>query len=182
MFLSKQKGNNYERKIAKILSQAWGVKLIRTPCSGAMKYFSPGDITPEDQKEYENFPFLLECKNRVGWTLEKFLSSTCDPVTWWEEEEAKQIAAQGDKFYEKCMLLIFTKNHDKSYVMFTLSSLNSKCGSPRPMFIDTENGKHIMLLSKKNTYYVYLLDDFLKILDYKETVEAYKRHNGEKNA
>lgn len=124
MFKSKQKGNNFERKLAKMLSEAWGIPLIRTPCSGALKNFCPADITPEQQSEYENWPLLLEAKNRVGWHLEQLISSksTCPVLKWWEEEEEKQYKARGLEFYNRAMLLIFTKNHDDIYVMFRVNS------------------------------------------------------------
>jgi len=60
----KQKGNAFENKIAKILTEKLGREFIRSPSSGAMGTISnrqalKGDIIC---LEY-NFPYVIECKH-----------------------------------------------------------------------------------------------------------------------
>lgn len=115
----RDKGNGFERKVAKILTDAWGVKFVRTPNSGAFHRLAPSDIIPEDKKHWDSFKFHLECKCREGWNLSQLLtSSNCAITQWYDEEEKKQVESRGDKFYEKQLLLIFSKNRDNTYVMY----------------------------------------------------------------
>lgn len=62
---SKRKGGKMERDTAKSLS-VWMFEdehvLKREPTSGAIKYNYCGDIYPQKQINWSNFPFLIECK------------------------------------------------------------------------------------------------------------------------
>lgn len=167
-FNSRAKGNGYELKIAKILCAAWGFKLVRTPNSGAFKKLAPADIIPEDRQLWLDFPYHLECKNRVGWRLEQLLSNDhCQVIDWYKEEEAKQVAEVGDKFYEKQMLLIFTKNHDANYVMYRNSSNVSRAK------VSVVMPKHLVFFDENNIpYTIMLLSDFLNYFDYEVTKQA----------
>jgi hypothetical protein len=119
-FNSRAKGNGFELKISKILTEAWKTKFVRTPNSGAFKNLAPSDIIPENNADWLTMPYFIECKARQGWHLEQMISSksSCPVLDWYFEEEEKQVKSRGDKFYDKCMLLIFTKNHDDYYVMY----------------------------------------------------------------
>lgn len=63
---SKAKGNAYENKIAKLLGE-WIFndphKLNRSLTSGAQKNAYLGDIVPQKQLRWDEWPFLIECKN-----------------------------------------------------------------------------------------------------------------------
>lgn len=181
-FLSKQKGNSFERKVAKILSEAWKVKLIRTPCSGALKLFSPGDLTCENQAEYDDFPFELELKNRLGWHLEQLISSksSCPVLQWWVDEEEKQYKTRGDKAFDKTRLLIFTKNFDDIYVMYAINSVHNTPDVLFHDFFETSITFCTYLKSPKTGEDMYTgftilsLDQFLKTIDFEATVKSYK--------
>ena len=167
---SRNKGNTYERKIAKILSNAWGFPIVRTPNSGAFKKLAPADIIPEDRKVWNDFIFHLECKHRKNWALEQLLreKAKCPVLTWYLEEEQKQVKAVGKKFYEKCMLLIFTKNYDVDYVMFRLDNLFSF-----PLSLPLECMCCLVFQDVPYEYCIMTLKEFLKHLDYEECQKRY---------
>ena len=107
---SRRKGANFERKIAKALTEALGVEFRRTPLSGGWADSSQvaGDIVPIENFD---FPFSLECKNVEGWTLESlFNGDDAWLKTWWEQ--CVNETPEG-----KTPLLIFTKNYAPTFVM-----------------------------------------------------------------
>lgn len=191
---SRNKGNRFEREVAKILSDAWGFKFVRTPNSGAFKGLAPADIIPEDKAQWDSCCFHIECKARKGWSLEQLISSKkkCPVLEWWFDEEAKQVEARGAKFYDKAMLLIFTKNHDDTYVMFSLGdSANYNPDVPlnsviviRNTFVPipwykTVNGSFINFVYKHTNDRVYYfrimtLKDFLANVKYEDLKFQYE--------
>ena len=60
------KGNELERKVAKMLSDWAGVKFMRTPSSGAIHNFKDKRVVSDIVAPLSigNFPFSIECKNR----------------------------------------------------------------------------------------------------------------------
>lgn len=81
---SKRKGATYERKIAKIFRDVFGIELSRTPQSGGFAKKSTkadafrGDITCLD--DTVDFKLHLECKDQKTWKLKDWLnqaSSDC---------------------------------------------------------------------------------------------------------
>lgn len=109
---SKQKGSEYERKIAKILSKWWGEEFNRTPMSGGLHWKQDnrvaGDIvTPPDSV----YPWTTECKKRQEWDLEQVLKGTGDVEKWWS-----QAVGDGERVGLR-PLLIFSKNFAPDYVM-----------------------------------------------------------------
>lgn len=156
----RDKGNAFERKVAKILTDSWGVKFVRTPNSGAFHQLAPADIIPEDKKCWDNFNFHLELKCREGWNLSQLLTSKdCVILQWYNDEVAKQVASRGDKFYEKQLLLIFSKNRDDIYVMYKNDFI-----SLTPEFFN----KKIIFQHEKTSFTIITLKEFLKIVT-KET-------------
>lgn len=112
-FNSKQKGSNYERKVAKLLSSWWGSEFHRTPASGGLRWGEDnnvaGDIvTPPSA----NFPYVIECKNREGgWTLESIVLDKHDIKNWWA-----QVVADARRV-KKTPVLIFTRNRAEDFIM-----------------------------------------------------------------
>jgi len=108
--MSRNKGNSYEREIAKILQDWWGGEFSRTPLSGGWhkkreenKRVRGDLITPED------FPFLVECKKRENWNLDQILNPKFEPLQWFM------------KLLEECEdkepFLVFSKNRTPNYIM-----------------------------------------------------------------
>lgn len=113
---SRNKGAEYERKIAKVLGLWWDEDFNRTPMSGGLQWKEDnrvtGDIvTPPDSV----FPFVIECKKREEWTFEQLLKGTGEIESWWE-----QVTRDCDKVSLR-PFLIFSKNFAPDYGMLLLS-------------------------------------------------------------
>lgn len=78
----KQKGNRYENKVAKRLTETLGVELRRVPSSGGMEQWR-GDIVAVDDMDRINFPWCIELKNQKKLKLPQWLRQT--------EEEAEEM-------------------------------------------------------------------------------------------
>lgn len=109
---SRAKGANFERDIAKFLSDWWGVDFRRTPASGGLHWANDnrvsGDIVPPPNSD---FPFSVECKKHEGWNFEQVIKGTGDVTSWW-----KQCTTDADEF-SKVPLLIFSKNRSPVFFM-----------------------------------------------------------------
>lgn len=112
---SKNKGNNYERKLAKVFTEYWGTDFYRVPASGALHSWSAdmnvgGDVTTSPSA---GFPFVIEAKNRNtgDWTLESVLLNVNDVHNW-----LKQVIADSRRV-ERVPMLVFTRNRAKDFVM-----------------------------------------------------------------
>lgn len=102
---SRRKGSSYERKVAHLLEEIWNEKFKRTPLSGGWaKEKITGDIVPIDRQE-DNFPFSIECKNQKAVSIPAWLN------------QAKEDCPEG-----KMPLLIFHLLRDQNeYVCLTLA-------------------------------------------------------------
>lgn len=121
---ARDKGSNFERKIAQHMSDWWGGNFTRTPGSGGLRWGSDqriaGDIVPPAGMD---FPFVIECKKQEGYTLDNFLFSTGTPVKWWEQVVTDSRRLSLDKTQEqKTPLLIFSKNRAKVMVALPYTS------------------------------------------------------------
>lgn len=76
---SKSKGNQYENKIAKKLGE-WifndPYMFTRSVTSGAIKAAYLGDIVPQKQLGWNDYPFLIECKNGYANNASDFNNTT----------------------------------------------------------------------------------------------------------
>ena len=68
----RQKGGQYERDIAKLFKEKFGITLSRTPMSGGFQKNKSGedfrgDITNLDKSI--DFKLSIECKNQKAWSL-----------------------------------------------------------------------------------------------------------------
>lgn len=74
---ARSKGGSFERKIAKIIGDRFGIELKRTPQSGGFAKKSEladdfrGDITIVNPKQY--LKLHIECKNQKSWSLPQWL-------------------------------------------------------------------------------------------------------------
>ena len=75
---SKNKGNRFERTIAKFFQDWTGYKFSRTPGSGgwAKAKDSFGDLVCTDEKHSRRFPFSIECKSYQDLKFEHILLGT----------------------------------------------------------------------------------------------------------
>lgn len=116
---SRNKGSNYERAIAKKLTEFWGEGAFqRVPNSGGLHWGSDqriaGDIIPPPEAQ---FPFVVECKKREGWTMDNVLLDNGQPREWWYQ------AVTDARRVKKTPMLIFSRNRAKDFVMLPFDSL-----------------------------------------------------------
>lgn len=122
MINSKHKGNNFERKIVKLLNEYTDNKFnfFRTPNSGAFASTHKlinysGDIQTE-----KDFDYSIECKSCKKFMFNDLFKNKKNLLDkWWTQadEEAKRV--------NKIPILIFTMNNDKIYTCFDLLNHNN---------------------------------------------------------
>lgn len=101
------KGKNFERKIAKQLSDWYSeikgknITLRRVPNSGGLNI--KGDIMTEDVLDMKEFPLHLELKNQERWNVRDYYSQS-----------------ENDCPSGKIPTVIFSKNNDHSFIMLKL--------------------------------------------------------------
>lgn len=86
MVNSKVKGDGYERKVAKTITEWSGVKMIRTPLSGGwarQRSDVRGDLVCADDSVF--FPYHIECKNQKGWQWGLTIEGRGIVYEWWEQ-------------------------------------------------------------------------------------------------
>ena len=109
----KNKGNEFERKVAKMLSEWAGVKFMRTPSSGAIHNFNDkrvvSDIVPP--LSVGEFPFSIECKNvECSWEWNTLIDGTSQTINKHWDQCKDDAAREG-----LVPLLIVTKNFRSIY-------------------------------------------------------------------
>lgn len=79
------KGATFERLVAKLFSDALGVKLRRTPMSGGWSHDNPevaGDLVCIEGI----FPYCVECKCSEGWHFETLFTDNHKWFdNWWDQ-------------------------------------------------------------------------------------------------
>lgn len=107
---SRNKGNAFERKVAKILSDWSGLELRRTPLSGGWSSDSrvSGDLVAIDHPE---FYMHVECKKQEAFSWEATLQGHGIFYDWWEQAAN---ACPETKF----PVVIFQKNRGDIWIAF----------------------------------------------------------------
>jgi len=156
----RQKGQCFERAIAKQLTDWTGFLCTRTPLSGGWN--KTGDVTPKDPEIMASFPFNFELKNQESWTIPMLFRVTSLKTTpkaiknWWQQ-------CSGDaKSVGKIPMLVFTKANEPSFLMLRTKDF-------RTMVLNEVAGAY-MLCGK---FRIMLWDEFLK-LPYKEVLRRLK--------
>ena len=139
---SKQKGNRYERRCAKLLSEFTGVNFRKVPASGGFNKFG-GQVVAEhafsgdvicDKKE---FMFSVEAKSQKAFSFVAMLKSpeTAKFTEWWKQcvEDAKRVA--------KLPMLIFKPDSQEDFVAISeMGTIRLDIPSQVPRFsIETYN-------------------------------------------
>jgi hypothetical protein len=112
----KAKGNEFELKVAKILSEWSGQQFHRTPASGALHWSNDkrviSDIVPPET--LKDWPFSIECKKVEGanWEFSALIEGTSQTL----KEHWKQACEDADR-EDMIPLLVFSKNFHDIYVM-----------------------------------------------------------------
>ena len=110
---SKAKGATYESKIAKVLTETYGIDFKRVPLSGSLEYWK-GDIFPP--KHLHVWPYSLEVKHYKELEFKNLLTAKSNDIySFWKQavEQAKKMEAEP--------LLIFRWNRSKDYIVWNTS-------------------------------------------------------------
>lgn len=127
MINSKNKGSEFERAVAKMLTLWSGYEFHRTPMSGALHWTNDkrvvSDIVPPQELIDEGWPFSIECKKvENSWEFNCFLDGTSQTL----KEHWKQCC---DDAVRECMvpMLVFSKNRRDIFVMLKSEVFKTLC-------------------------------------------------------
>jgi hypothetical protein len=153
------KGANFERKVAKILSEWSGMQLRRTPLSGGWARANPevsGDVVCVEPGKI--FPLHIECKNSEAWSWEQVWHGK-GPVlnAWWDQ--TVDTCPKG-----KIPILVFSKAYHDVYVVLFPGSIP---GSLR--LLPFRNNNYAFMGGR----YIIRLELFLEIFN----VEDFRKPN-----
>lgn len=118
---SKSKGDRFERGIAKILADALGLELRRTPLSGGWAKGNPGvhgDVVCVDPGP-EAMPYCIECKNVEDWRLESLFTPNHKWFDGWWAQLLDE--CPGDKM----PVLVFTRAYAPTFASFPTSIITA---------------------------------------------------------
>ena len=114
------KGKDYERRIAKILSEWWGSTLHRTPTSGVNIY--SGDIVDDKGQ----FPFIVECKKNEEWSFGNLMEETHGKNTlwgFWQQSLNSWLETDPHHKDNDPRLVVFSKRSVKDYFMIKVRDI-----------------------------------------------------------
>lgn len=123
MINSKQKGNDFELKIAKMLSKWAQEDFHRTPGSGALHWKNDtrvvSDIVPCQHLVDSGWPLSIECKKvEYPWEFSAFMEGTAQFWKHWQQ-------AEDDANSEHMIpLLVFSKNRRDVFTAMQLVVYN----------------------------------------------------------
>ena len=152
MVLGKAKGGKMERDTAKTLSiWMFGDEhvLKREPTSGAFKYNYCGDVIPQKQIDWSNFPFLIETKTGYE-TFTPTLWQYTKVLEWYNKSvgESKQ--------HNQWIIFLICQFKNKPTLLFTNYHLELDRILPVAIIPNQTNGD-------VNWVYTYLFKDLLKL-------------------
>ncbi len=101
---SQDKGKNFERKLAKILKNKFGVEVKRTGSQERWKSHR-GDVNAAAWENTILTDFHWECKNRQSWSI----------IDWYKKSNDDNYGTN------KKTLVVATKNNEDDYVFLTLN-------------------------------------------------------------
>lgn len=117
---SKTKGSEYERRIAKMLSDWSGLKIFRTPLSGGYRLSTKSDLTT---KNPDDFVMIVDTKKwENSYSLKSLLDNNLDvfiDVYWKKLKETKETCVVDNKRYYKFPIMIFSSNYDDDYCVIS---------------------------------------------------------------
>lgn len=160
----KQKGNNHELRVAKLLTEWAGQKFNRTPMSGALHWDNDkrviSDIVPP--QSLVGWPFSLECKNvETSWEFNTFIEGKSQTM----KEHWKQCCEDAQR-EELIPLLVFTKNYREIYTVMAMEVFDELQIQADHMELKTWE-HHVVLLKFTDLLAEVSLTDLLnrKLLD-----------------
>ena len=156
----KNKGNAFERCVAKMLTEWAGVKFLRTPSSGAIHNFKDKRVVSDIVAPLSigNFPFSIECKNvSCSWEFSSFLEDTSVTINkHWNQ-------CLNDAERENLIpLLVFTKNFHRIFGVLQESQFQKLDVKLESIFILSRKDKENLV--------IFSFSDLLKSISCNELI------------
>lgn len=159
---SRNKGNAFELKVAKIFSGKFGLEIRRTPLSGGWARGNPhvyGDLVciDRDVKKPYNFMYCVECKCVEGWSLQSLFNAKAGWFnTWW----AQLIKECPD---DKIPLLVFSKAFAPIMVAYDSLRLHNNSTARDPILYHSTVLQFLLDEANGNVAHIVItgLDDLL---------------------
>lgn len=159
---SKQKGSEFERKIAKALQEWSKYEFHRTPMSGALHWSNDNrvvsDIVPTQELVDKGWPFSIECKKVEGaqWEFSNLIDGTSMTLKehWqqcWDDAQREHMIP----------MLIFNKNRRDIYIMITKEVFYQ---------LEIEPESYINLIHKDWDLVIMKFNDFLSLISIDEVL------------
>lgn len=152
MVLGKRKGNKMERDVAKLLS-IWMFNsehvLKREPTSGASKFNYCGDVYPQQQIDWSNFPFLIETKTGYEQHTPTFWQYT-KTLEWFNK------ASVEGRQHNQWIIFLICQFKNRSALLFTDYHLDLEKIVPTAIIPNQINGEIQWI-------YVYTLKEVIKL-------------------
>lgn len=164
------KGNNFESKIAKLLTAWSGVKFNRSPSSGAWgsTHGVYSNIAGDIITEHPDWNYSLELKNHESWELQYIPLSQGEIPSFWEQ-------ALGDAIRtERVPMVVLHKNRSKNWAIVPQSNKLqlklSKAGKP---FFSSELRYHRDREDDDKVYPIltFILEDLLEVFTFEDLIE-----------
>ena len=103
---SRNKGATFERKIAKMLTDALGIDFKRSPQSGAYATVNKMSMFKGDLITESPFNYCIECKKYADFNLEDLVTGTKSGILkWFDQLNTEKKDSKG--------ILIFQRDHGK---------------------------------------------------------------------
>lgn len=116
---SKRKGNSYELKIAKKMTEWTGLKFERVPASGGLHWKQDNRVYGDIVCNMPDFPFVIEAKCRESWNMDSLINGSKEVEKWW-----KQVTADAEAT-GKQPVVIFTRNRQPDYMMLEVKAMHA---------------------------------------------------------
>lgn len=159
---SKQKGSEFERKVAKMLSKWSGQEFHRTPMSGALHWSNDkrviSDIVPPQELVDKGWPFSLECKKveDAQWEFSNFIEGTSMTL----KDHWKQCCDDAQR-EDMIPMLIFNKNRRDIFIMITKETFYQ---------LEIEPESYINLVHKEQDLVIMRFSDLLALISVDELI------------
>jgi len=152
--MSVRKGSSFERQVAKIFSDWSGVRLVRTPMSGAWEGCEV-DIWPENPEVY--WPLAIECKKSEAWNMDQIMERTGLFFSWIYQAigQAKEWSDRTGNI--RLPLLVFSRNFRPIYVAVPMGLL---------VLLPYQATSLGVLVSPTQKFIILSLNDFLSNIKY----------------
>lgn len=150
---SKNKGSEFERKVAKLLTEWAGSEFHRTPMSGALHWSNDkrvvSDIVPPQELVDKGWPFSIECKKveDAQWEFSNFIEGNSMTL----KDHWKQCCDDA-KREDMIPMMIFSKNRRDTFVMITKETLYQ---------LEIEPECYINVVYKEHDLVILKFSDFL---------------------